>query len=253
MKVRLCELCNAQATLFCPSDDAFLCSTCDARVHHANFLVARHLRKSLCSNCNSFTGDGISGLGFHPLPATSCPSCPPPPSAQDHLDLDSLSSSSNSSVCISSTTKDCSSGRRDCGGVDSSSTATTGKKSEQQRVEYLKAEGILGNWCRKLGVGVRGEVAVGVACRIVRAVCVDGWEWRRVLPFRVWVAASMWLGLRASGEKSWEVLKRLEEISGVPAKIIGAAEGRLERGLRGGGGGRRRRRVEALEEGWAEC
>ncbi|KAL0354386.1 UNVERIFIED_CONTAM: hypothetical protein Sradi_3885500 [Sesamum radiatum] len=158
MKVRLCELCNAQATLFCPSDDAFLCSTCDAQVHHANFLVARHLRKSLCSNCNTFTGDGISGLAFRSLPAT-CPSCPPPPSAQDHfhLHLDSLSSSSssNASVCISSTTKDCNGGRRDC-----SSTATTGKsqpRGHKPRVDYLKAEGILGNWCRKLGVGARGR------------------------------------------------------------------------------------------------
>ncbi|KAL0319532.1 UNVERIFIED_CONTAM: hypothetical protein Sangu_2109400 [Sesamum angustifolium] len=89
-----------------------------------------------------------------------------------------------------------------------------------------------------------------VACRVVR-VCVDGWGlgWRRVLPLRVWVAASMWLGLRVSGEKSWEVLKRVEEISGVPAKMIGAAEARLERGLRG----RQRRGVEVLEEGWAEC
>ncbi|KAL2243116.1 B-box zinc finger protein 32 [Sesamum indicum] len=223
MKVRLCELCNAQATLFCPSDDAFLCSTCDAKVHDANFLVARHLRKSLCSNCNSFTAVGISGLGFHPLPAT----CPPP------SDLDSLSSSSSSSVCISSTTKD--------------STATTGKSQkggQKPRVDYLKAEGILENWFRKLGVGAGEEMAR----RVVR-VCVDGWGWSRVLPLRVWLAASMWLGLRVSGEKSWEVLKRLEEISGVPAKIIGAAEARLERGLRGGGGGR----VEVLEEGWAEC
>ncbi|KAL0441268.1 UNVERIFIED_CONTAM: hypothetical protein Sradi_0065700 [Sesamum radiatum] len=82
MKVRLCELCNAQATLFCPSDDAFLCCTCDAKVHDANFLVARHLRKTLSS---SFTGDGIYGLGFQPSPpspststSTSTPSPPPP-------------------------------------------------------------------------------------------------------------------------------------------------------------------------------
>ncbi|KAK4394987.1 hypothetical protein Sango_1653000 [Sesamum angolense] len=141
MKVRLCELCNAQATLFCPSDDAFLCCTCDAKVHDANFLVARHLRKTLSS---SFTGDGIYGLGCQPSP----------PSA-----LDSLSSSSNSSVCISSTTKDCSGGRRDCGGVNSSSTATTGKSQQRghkPRVDYLKAEGILSNWFRKLGEGGGG-------------------------------------------------------------------------------------------------
>lgn len=246
MKVRLCALCNAEAAVFCPSDDAFLCWACDAKVHEANFLVARHLRKSLCSNCKDLTGDGISGVASQPFPA-ACPSCPPPD------DLDSLSSSScNSSVCVSSTTKDCSGGRRDSGGLDSSSAVTTGKSQRAARVDNFKAEGIFVNWCGKLGV--RADVAVRMACRALR-VCVDGPGWT-VLPFRVWLAASMWLGLRLSREKwvvSWEVLKRLEEISGVPAKLILGAESRLERGLRGGRRRQQRRQRLELEEGWAEC
>ncbi|KAI3455729.1 hypothetical protein Pfo_012392 [Paulownia fortunei] len=248
MKLRPCELCNAEAAVFCSSDAAFLCWSCDAKVHEANFLVARHVRQSVCSNCKNFTGHGISGVGSQPFPAT-CPSCPP---ASAEEDLDSLYSSS-SSVCISSTTspaKEYSGGRRDAGGFDSSSSVTSGKRqrASKSRVDYFKAEGIFVDWCGKLGVGV--DVAVRMACRALR-VRLDRWT---VLPFRVCLAASMWLGLRLSGEKSvltWQVLKRLEQISGVPAKVILAAESKLERGLRGGRQ-EHRRRLE-LEEGWAEC
>lgn len=106
------------------------------------------------------------------------------------------------------------------------------------------------NWCCKLGVETGS--AVGTACRAMR-VCAERWS---ALPFRVCLAASMWLGLRLSLEKSAlspKILKRLEEISGVPAKIILAAESKLERVSKSEQavrGGERRRQ---LEEGWAEC
>ncbi|KAK7389464.1 hypothetical protein VNO78_24534 [Psophocarpus tetragonolobus] len=61
MKGKACELCDQQACLYCPSDSAFLCSNCDAAVHAANFLVARHLRHLLCSKCHRFNGIHISG------------------------------------------------------------------------------------------------------------------------------------------------------------------------------------------------
>ncbi|KAH6793361.1 hypothetical protein C2S52_003838 [Perilla frutescens var. hirtella] len=240
MKVRPCELCNAEATVFCPSDAAFLCRNCDAKVHEANFLVARHVRRAVCSTCKNLTGDFISGVG-RPSAAT-CPSCPPA-SADDDL------SSTSSSVCISSTTspaKEYSGGR--CS--ESSSTVTSVKRrpTPKSRVDQLKAEGVFVNWCGKLGV--EAGSAVRAACRALKA-CVDRWT---ALPFRVCLAASMWLGLRLSLEKpalTWKVLKRLDEISGVPAKIILAAESKLERAVRGGELDHRRR--PELEEGWAEC
>ncbi|PIN23872.1 hypothetical protein CDL12_03383 [Handroanthus impetiginosus] len=244
MKQRPCELCKGDAAVFCSSDAAFLCWTCDAKVHEANFLVARHLRHYLCSNCRNFTGQGFSGVGFHPFPAT-CPSCLSDSAVND---LDSLSSSSNSSDCISSTTspaKEYSCGSRDALSLDSFSSAAFGKR--RRRGDYWKAEGIFVNWCDKLGVGV--GVVVRMARRALR-VCMERWT---VLPFRVSLAASMWLGLRLSGEKSvhtWHVLKRLEEISGVPAKVIVAAASKLERALRGERQ-KHRRRLE-LKEGWAE-
>ncbi|XP_075493241.1 B-box zinc finger protein 32 [Primulina tabacum] len=207
MEPRICELCDAEAVVFCPSDAAYLCWTCDAQVHQANFLVARHFR--------------------HPLIRTQ---------PGDHDDgLDSLSSSNSSS-------KECSFACR----KKSCSSSSVGELKIQHAnprppVCYFKTEGIFLNWIRKLGVG--GEEDVGIACRAFN-VCLDRWKgW----PLRLCLAASLCLGLRAKSVITWQVLKRLEQLSGVPANLILAAESKLE--LRGG---RRRRRVE-LEEGWAEC
>ncbi|KAJ6843615.1 ribosomal RNA processing protein 1-like protein [Iris pallida] len=50
-----CELCSGAARLVCESDEASLCFDCDAKVHGANFLVARHQRLLLCRRCQSPT------------------------------------------------------------------------------------------------------------------------------------------------------------------------------------------------------
>ncbi|KHN04205.1 Zinc finger protein CONSTANS-LIKE 1 [Glycine soja] len=95
MKPKTCELCHQLASLYCPSDSAFLCFHCDAAVHAANFLVARHLRRLLCSKCNRFAAIHISGAISRHLSST-CTSCSLEiPSA----DSDSLPSSS---TCVSS-------------------------------------------------------------------------------------------------------------------------------------------------------
>ncbi|KAK9066644.1 hypothetical protein SSX86_013967 [Deinandra increscens subsp. villosa] len=47
MKIN-CDVCNKdQASVFCPADDAALCSACDHRVHRANNLAEKHPRFSL--------------------------------------------------------------------------------------------------------------------------------------------------------------------------------------------------------------
>lgn len=234
--MRKCELCNADAAVFCPSDAAFLCSTCDAKVHQANFLVARHLRRAICSHCNTFTGDFVSGS--RPS-AAACPSCPQ--EDDDNDDGDGSLSSTNS--CVSSTTSPAAKVYSDC-----SSTAKR-RRTSRSRVDHLKAESLFVNWCGKLGVETGS--AVRAACRALK-VCVDRWT---ALPFRVCLAASMWLGLQLQlsleVEKSamtWKVLKRLEQISGVPAKIILAAESKLGRAVK-----LEHRRQLELVEGWAEC
>ncbi|XP_074565752.1 uncharacterized protein LOC141822214 [Curcuma longa] len=55
MGVSKCELCGCPARIHCESDQANLCWECDAKVHGANFLVARHSRCLLCRSCQSPT------------------------------------------------------------------------------------------------------------------------------------------------------------------------------------------------------
>ncbi|XP_016515892.2 uncharacterized protein LOC107832542 [Nicotiana tabacum] len=56
-----CELCNGFARIYCESDQANLCWDCDAKVHSANFLVARHSRSLLCHVCQSPTAWSAAG------------------------------------------------------------------------------------------------------------------------------------------------------------------------------------------------
>ena len=47
-KIQLCEMCEEkQAVLYCSADDAKLCEACDAEMHSANKVVARHKRVPL--------------------------------------------------------------------------------------------------------------------------------------------------------------------------------------------------------------
>ncbi|CAH9071424.1 unnamed protein product [Cuscuta epithymum] len=59
--MKICELCKAAAMVFCESDQANLCWSCDAKVHSANFLVARHSRCLLCHVCQLPTPWSASG------------------------------------------------------------------------------------------------------------------------------------------------------------------------------------------------
>ncbi|KAL2539092.1 putative B-box zinc finger protein 32-like [Abeliophyllum distichum] len=212
MIIRACELCNAEAAIYCDSDSAFLCWSCDANVHEANFLVARHLRQTVCSQCKRLTGNLISSVGLHTL-AAMCSSCCSQSAA---IDLDSDSLSSSSSVCASSTTtlkKAHSNHRKSCRFVsttsfnDSSCEFTWGKCTKNRREinsirskspsnTNWKTEGILVNWSRKLGF--RSNDAVRVAREALRS-CLDKWT---ALPFRVCLAASMWFGLKFCGDKT---------------------------------------------------
>ncbi|XP_022843621.1 B-box zinc finger protein 32-like [Olea europaea var. sylvestris] len=245
MKIRVCELCDGDAAVYCSSDSAFLCLSCDSKVHQANFLVARHVRRPVCSKCKGIIGDCIAGIGL-------C-GCLPASVDDESNDLVSVSSS-ESSICVSRTMtkkKEYSSHRETRGfnssssGNDSSGEVTSENTLRTRRgAVNLKAKGIFSNWCSRLGLS--SNVAVQMSCDALR-ICLDHW---RVLPFRVCLAASMWLGLRFSGARTRQSLKRLEEISGVPAKLIAAAESKLERLLKAR---KRQHRQHQLLEGWGEC
>lgn len=62
--MKKCELCKVPARTFCESDQASLCWDCDAKVHGANFLVARHTRTLLCHACQSLTPWKASGAAL---------------------------------------------------------------------------------------------------------------------------------------------------------------------------------------------
>ncbi|KAF8392818.1 hypothetical protein HHK36_021055 [Tetracentron sinense] len=263
MKLRVCELCNGEASLYCVSDSAFLCWNCDARVHGANFLVARHVRRTVCPKCRGFDGNRYSGVRFGPS-RSICRSCSPE-SGVDDLEYSS-SSLSLSSACISSTESvstvpkkkiaysisvpEVSSFPAKFSGDDSTKRIKNSRgqsKTLSSRVPAnvdTKAEGIMVNWCRKLGL--KNSCSVPLASHAFGLFL----QKLTVLPFRVSLASSLWLSLKlCEGQKAstCQNLKKLEEISGVPAKLIVLAETKLCRILK------MRKPQHDQEEGWAEC
>ncbi|XP_075664489.1 B-box zinc finger protein 32-like [Castanea sativa] len=276
-KVRACELCREEASLYCASDSAFLCFRCDAKVHGANFLVARHVRQAVCFKCGGFSDRRISGAGDDRLRRYYCLPCSP----EEELDSD-YDSSASSSDCVSSS-ESCATGPKRAeledrseeekkkkkkkvakrsvsssvteisggGGDDAVFPARFSVQKKRRKVVDEKAEGIFVNWCRKQGVN--GNSVIPLATKALE-FCLSKLT---VLPFRVSVAASFWLGLRCCGDKSVSTchnLRGLVEVSGVPAKLILATEIKLARALRVRKDKLARDNTsEDEEEGWAEC
>lgn len=73
--MKSCELCKSPAKVYCDSDQARLCWTCDSKVHSANFLVARHSRSLLCRLCQSPTPWNASGEKLGPSAVSICEKC----------------------------------------------------------------------------------------------------------------------------------------------------------------------------------
>ncbi|XP_027363633.1 putative zinc finger protein At1g68190 [Abrus precatorius] len=49
---KVCEFCTAfRPLVYCKADAAYLCLSCDAKVHLANALSGRHLRTLVCNSC----------------------------------------------------------------------------------------------------------------------------------------------------------------------------------------------------------
>lgn len=69
-----CELCEKPARMYCESDQASLCWVCDAKVHSANFLVARHTRSLLCQACQAPTPWRAAGARLGPT-VSVCQKC----------------------------------------------------------------------------------------------------------------------------------------------------------------------------------
>ncbi|KAL5072314.1 hypothetical protein RYX36_011298 [Vicia faba] len=218
MKYKACELCNQQASFYCPSDSAFLCRNCDHAVHRVNFLVARHRRHILCSKCESFTGIHITATELHRFPST-CRSCSP----ENHSD-DAASQCSSSESCITAPKKTKTRRMKTC----SRSTSVTDDASPiGSKSVGSVAEELFEKWRRELGLGFAVD-GNRVAVEALR-VCFRTWK---LVPLKVSAAASFWLGLRLCRDScfaTFQNLIRLEKISGVPAKLLLAAHAKLTR------------------------
>lgn len=108
----------------------------------------------------------------------------------------------------------------------------------------FKVEGVLVNWCRRMAVEQKKSRRVIHTAVEVLGGCLDRMT---VFPFRVSLAAAVWVALRLCGGDACQELRRVEMTSGVPAKLILATESRFARVLK------RRRSCEDHVEGWAEC
>ncbi|KAJ6433162.1 hypothetical protein OIU84_020226 [Salix udensis] len=240
MAVKVCELCKREADVYCDSDAAYLCFDCDSNVHDANFLVARHLRRVICSGCGSSTGNSFSGA-TPSLSRATCLSCSPGDKELDSISYSFSSSSTLSSDdCISSTETTRSENTRK--GVKTTSSSSSVKNIPARN---LRPEGVFVNWCKRLGLN--SNLVVQRATRAM-ALCFG----RLGLPFRVSSAAAFWFGVRLCGDKSaatLQNLRRLEEASGVPCKLIVTVEMKIEQALRS----KRLQLQKKMEEGWAEC
>ncbi|XP_017696909.1 B-box zinc finger protein 32-like [Phoenix dactylifera] len=237
---RLCELCEGEAAVYCEPDSAFLCWTCDAAVHGANFLVARHVRRIACAQCWSLdAGRLISGAGSPPI-RSICRSCDP------DLVSSPSSSSSTSSSCLSSAESSVAPAREE--EKKFRRRRPSGRRRRRRMREEVdeRAERILASWSRRMGL-TEGQRCVGEAAHVLGA-CPGV---AAALPFRVALAAALWFAAKLSevaegtgGAALEAVLRRLEACSGVPAKLIVLAEARLARAAG---------RIRVAEEGWAEC
>lgn len=101
-------------------------------------------------------------------------------------------------------------------------------KKKRRNVGSL-AEEVFEKWSREMGLGLGLGVNGNRVASHALSVCVGKW---RCLPLRVAAATSFWLGLRFCGDRevaTCQNLKRLQEISGVPAKVIVAAHANLAR------------------------
>ncbi|CAL9088762.1 unnamed protein product [Musa acuminata var. zebrina] len=229
-----CELCDGEAAVFCGPDAAFLCWACDASVHGANFLVARHVRRVSCNACRSLdTARHVSGAAPQRV-SPLCASCDPDPSPS-HSAI-----SSSSSYCLS--TSDSRAAHR--AAKPAAPRRATAKW--QGRDADKRAAGVLLCWSRRMGLR-SGRTCMEVAARVVCA-CEEA---TAALPLRVALAAALWFATKlckdetSPAEKGADAtLRRLEACSGVPARLILAAESRIARFAE---------RIRVAEEGWAEC
>uniref|UniRef100_A0A0E0CGH9 B box-type domain-containing protein n=1 Tax=Oryza meridionalis TaxID=40149 RepID=A0A0E0CGH9_9ORYZ len=211
-----CELCGGVAAVHCAADSAFLCLSCDAKVHGANFLASRHRRRRL----------GVEVV--------------------DEEEEEDDARSTASSSCVS--TADSASSTA-AAAAESEDVRRRGRRGRRAP----RAEAVLEGWAKRMGLSSgaarRRAAAAGAALRAVgRGVAASR------VPIRVAMAAALWSEVASSssrrrrrrrrpGAGQAALLRRLEASAHVPARLLLTVASWMARASR----------PAAAEESWAEC
>ncbi|CAM0147307.1 unnamed protein product [Urochloa decumbens] len=211
-----CELCGGAAAVHCAADSAFLCLRCDARVHGANFLASRHLRRRLGAPAAAAEESGSSASA-----ASSC-SC-----------VSTADSAESTAAAAAPATP-----------------AAGGRKLRRRP----RAEAVLEGWLKRMGFAPgparrRAAAAASALRALGRGVAAAR------VPLRVAMAAALWAEITASatvpvckgGEAA--LLRRLEAAAHVPARLVLTVASWMARATAAAP----HAAAGEEEEGWAEC
>ncbi|WOK95005.1 hypothetical protein Cni_G03710 [Canna indica] len=218
--MQLCALCGAAAFLYCDSDVAFLCWACDAAVHGANFLVARHVRLVACNACLSIDADRcVTGAGSPPS-TSLCRSCsqPSPPPPPRRAESSSPSSSSRHTAEPSAAPRPAPR-RRKC------------SQKARPRYPHMRAFLELESLSRRMGLrSERGFAATAMRALAACGSAIDALPERVAHVAALWYAIKLFARRKKLGRSSIvEALRRLVARSRVPARLIVMAESKIAR------------------------
>ncbi|CAN6230526.1 unnamed protein product [Urochloa humidicola] len=178
-----CELCGGAAAVHCAADSAFLCLRCDAKVHGANFLASRHLRRRLGSGAPAAAESGSSAT------------------------------SASSSSCVSTADS----------AESTAAPAAARAEGCKRRGQRPRAEAVLEGWAKQMGfapVPARRRAA-GALRALGRGVAAARVPLRVAMAAALWaeIAASpAAAGACKGGEAA--LLRRLEAAAHVPARLV---------------------------------
>ncbi|KAJ1278133.1 hypothetical protein BS78_04G056000 [Paspalum vaginatum] len=216
-----CELCGGAAAVHCAADSAFLCLRCDARVHGANFLASRHLRRRLDRSASA------SGA----------------------------STASSGASCVSTADSAESTAAAPEAGAPGARRQPQRQRQRRRRGARADAEAVLEGWAKRAGVA-RGPARRRAAAAAAAALRAQG---RGVaaarVPLRVAMAAALWAqvapGGGGAGAEAALLLRRLEAAAHVPARLVLGVASWMARAA--GAARPTEPADEDAQEGWAEC
>lgn len=177
-----CELCGGVAAVHCAADSAFLCLSCDVKVHGANFLASRHLRRRLDADDDARSGS---------------------------------TTLSASSSCVS--TAD--SATSTAAAAAAAAPAAAGKGRKRRRA---RAEVVLEGWAKRMGFAPgaarrRAAAAASELRALGRGVAAARVPLRVAMAAALWSEVAAAAG-RRGGEAA--LLRLLEASAHVPARLV---------------------------------